>query len=239
MIYSNSSLNKFFDGFYKEIIYAKKLAVDAREHTVDTIRDQIFNKLSAYIQTTSSSFLVDYGDFIEANLQEVIYLMTALADETMLNFNWLGQGKWTECLLEEKFFGTHKAGEEVFNRIDKFLTNRNPLLTEIAEVYIKVLALGFKGRYRSGNQNMIVSYRKKLYRFITQNDVEGANNKIFFQGYNFTLSALPARYFPNHNAWDYMFYSFLTIFCLGTSVFWEMETDTISRLLNSINKAIS
>lgn len=237
MIYESSALNKFFDGFYREVMACKKLAMDSRDFNADIICDQIFNNLSIYIKNGTSTYIQDLGDFIETNLQEVVYLMVALADETMINFNWSGQGKWMQNLLEEKFFKTHKAGEEVFNRIDNFLTNRNPLLTEIAEIYLKTLALGFKGRYRTGNQNMIVAYRKKLYRFITQNDIEGSN-KIFFQGYNFVLSSLPARYFPNHNAWDYVFYSFLLIFVLGTSIFWEIEVSPIKALLDSIGKAV-
>lgn len=238
MMYKESSFNKFFDDFYKEIMGCKKLAMEARDNNTEVICGQIFTRLSSFIQSKTNSYIQDLGDFIEANLQEVIYLMVALADEVMLNFNWRGQDKWTTMLLEEKFFGTHKAGEEVFNRIDKFLTNRNPLLTEIAEVYLKTLALGFKGKYRTTNQAMIVSYRKKLYHFITQNDLESASNKVFLQGYNFTLSALPARYFPNHNAWDYVFYSFLFLFLIATSIFWEIEIYPVQSLINGIDKVI-
>lgn len=238
MIYTERSLNNLFDEFYREVVVCRKLAIEAKDRNSDIVCDQIFNRLNIFLQGTTSAYIQDQGDFIMSSLQEVTYLMAALADEAMLNFNWTGQNQWSNNLLENKFFGTHKAGEEVFNRIDSFLTNRNPLLTEIAEIYLKTLALGFKGKYKRHNQGMIISYRKKLYRFITQNDIDSNSNKIFLQGYNFTLSNLPAQYFPNHNTWDYVFYSFIVVFVIGTSIFWEVEVASINSLLTSINKAL-
>lgn len=239
MIYQESSLTAFFDNFYKEIMQAKRMAMEARPNNCDIICDQIFTKLSAFIQNNMSVYIQDLGDFIESNLNEVMYLMVALADEILLNFNWLGQEKWSENLLEQKFFGTHKAGDEVFNRIDGFLTNRNPLLTEIAAIYLKTLALGFKGKYRTSNQMVVITYRKKLYKFVTQNDLDNDFSKIFLQGYNFTLSSIPAQYFPNHNMWDYIFYAFLFLFLLGTSIFWEIEINPLKVLLKNIDMAIN
>ena len=54
------------------------------------------------------------------------YVAAALADEVLVNLDWLGQDRWVDCLLEDYFFGTTVAGDRVFTNINQLLNAQNP-----------------------------------------------------------------------------------------------------------------
>jgi type VI secretion system protein ImpK len=182
------------------------------------------------------------GDFVDVYLKEAAYILVALADEVFLNINWSGRAYWEKNLLETTFFETHIAGEEIFRRIDAFLLNRENSLTEMAILYLKMLALGFEGQYRfQEDKEEIEEYKQRLYRFIVHGDpsVDFFDARIFRQSYQPALTSVPKRELPDPSWWHYTFYGFLACFVFGTSLIWRAETSAITRLTRSITEIVT
>jgi type VI secretion system protein ImpK len=89
---------------------------------------------------------------------EADYALSALADELLLHaIDWPGAELWREHLLERARFGTEAAGDRLFERIDALRAQPDPTSSELAAVYLTVLAMGFQGRYRHADSTGAVS----------------------------------------------------------------------------------
>jgi len=110
------------------------------------LADRVFRRLNALLDRYAHS-LRETGSglyFAEAD-----YALAALADELLLHsIDWAGAELWREFLLERARFGTEAAGDRLFERIDALRAQPDPASSELAGVYLSVLALGFQGRYR-------------------------------------------------------------------------------------------
>ena len=110
------------------------------------LADRVFRRLNAVLDRYAHS-LRETGSglyFAEAD-----YALSALADELLLHaVDWAGAEMWREFLLERARFGTEAAGDRLFERIDALRAQPDPASSELAGVYLSVLALGFQGRYR-------------------------------------------------------------------------------------------
>jgi type VI secretion system protein ImpK len=80
--------------------------------------------------------------------EETQYVLAAIADEIFLGFEWDGHPSWQNDLMETQLFGTHVAGERVFERVEQLLRSADEEDRILAWVYHLALSLGFQGRYR-------------------------------------------------------------------------------------------
>src|SRR3954454_22453054 len=65
------------------------------------------------------------ADHEVAELAEAQYVMVAMADEVLLRRPWAGREAWAREPLEaERPFGSHVAGERIFQRIEEILAGR-------------------------------------------------------------------------------------------------------------------
>jgi type VI secretion system protein ImpK len=119
------------------------------------------------------------------------FLKAALADEMMLRSDWAGRAHWRHVLVEATLFRTAHAGQQVFADIDQLLTQRDPACRPLARLYLYLLALGFQGRYRGGDQlGALADYRRALFQFAWQRapGMRGADAVLSEQPYASTLS---------------------------------------------------
>jgi len=130
--------------------------------------------------------------------------MAALGDEIFLYLDWPGRDLWRSNLLESRLFGTHRAGEAVFERLDAILSGRDPIYGDLARVYLMALALGFAGRYRGPEGAVrLETYRKDLFAFITNREPEilSGSAHLFPQAYTSTLDEGEGGRLPNLRPW--------------------------------------
>lgn len=172
--------------------------------------------------------------------KEIIYAITAIADEVFLNMNWNGKRYWEENMLETKFFGSQIAGDEIFNRIDKVISEKEPLGTEKAEIYLDMLSLGFKGKFRGIDEETteINMYRRKLFDFITKRDREAiitAEYRLFQKEYTFTMPTVRRKLLPDGAIVTYLSTFFLFMFLSISTMAWLIETRDLHKLLNEIS----
>lgn len=144
------------------------------------------------------------GEYAAEVFREAQYVMAALADEVFLHLEWEGREAWRANLLEEKLFQSHRAGEVVFQRIDRILRSRDPIETELAKVYLFALGLGFQGRFRGpGGSERIDTYRRQLHAFVTNEDPDAqkAPKLLFPEAYLSTLDLGEGRRLPYVRRW--------------------------------------
>jgi type VI secretion system protein ImpK len=135
---------------------------------------------------------------------EAQYIMAALADETLLSFEWPGREVWTSCLIEEAQFGSRIAGDRIFDRLDELLRTRDPARRDLALVYLLALSLGFEGRYRGTDcAARMQAYCAALYRFRFGRDPDPSDRarQISPQAYAFTVSDAVPQQVPHVAKW--------------------------------------
>lgn len=119
------------------------------------------------------------------------FLKAALADEVLLHTGWAGRAHWRHVLVEATLLGTAHAGQQVFVQIDQLLRERDPARRAVARLYLYVLALGFRGRYRGDPAPVaLATYRRELFQFAYQRapDLHAGAAVLSEQAYASTLS---------------------------------------------------
>ena len=217
-------------------IAAAESALQAVEQQQDSFR-LIHHSISMLLKAIMDS---EKASSFHKSTKEIIYAMTAIADEVFLNMDWNGKRYWEENMLETKFFGSQIAGDEIFNRIDKLISEKEPLGTEKAEIYLDMLSLGFKGKFRGIDEETteINMYRRKLFDFITKRDREAiitAEYRIFQKEYTFTMPTVRRKLLPDGAIVTYLSIFFLFMFLSISTMVWLIETRDLHRLLNEIS----
>ncbi len=138
----------------------------------DTAPTAVWRSLLTLLERQALDAGRNGGDFALEVYRRAQYAMAALADEIFLHLDWVGRETWRDHLLEARLFGTHRAGEELFERIEALLRDHDTVYGELARVYLAVLALGFQGKYRGrpDGDRELESYRRRLFRFIFGRD---------------------------------------------------------------------
>lgn len=170
---------------------------------------------------------------------DLAYIMAALSDEILLNIEWDGKLYWENNMLEQKFFGSQTAGDTIFANIEQLVQGDVANLLETGEIYLKLLALGFLGKYR-GLQQDIKEFNKVRHRLFDV--LERADKSIFFvehrlfQGeYAHTIPTKRKQLLPDTNNILYICFSFTFLFLVIGSIVWAFETKDLYRILSEIS----
>jgi type VI secretion system protein ImpK len=78
---------------------------------------------------------------------DALYAIVALIDETVLSVGGACRDYWFGRPLQLDYFGDNIAGQEFFNRLNKFLAQAEKK-KDVLEVYYLCLSLGFEGKYK-------------------------------------------------------------------------------------------
>jgi type VI secretion system protein ImpK len=209
---------------------AKTIAI-----STDVIAKQLMQRLDQqHLNAFQSS-----GELGATLMKEAQYAMVALADEIFLGFDWAGRKDWEVKILEERVFHSHAAGEKIFQSIENLLSDRLPDRTEIGEVYLMVLGLGFRGQYMSdADVAKIQDIKQRLFIYTHHNRprLYAQSYEVFSEGYANTVEDEPVRFFHDVRKW----HIFIGVSALGymllTTAFWYHATHEVSGLAKRISK---
>jgi type VI secretion system protein ImpK len=166
------------------------------------------------------------------------YVMAALADDTFLHLDWPGRAAWSDNLLEAKLFGTHRAGEVVFTRLEALLRGRDPAYAELARVYLMALALGFEGKLRDLPEGpaLLAAYRRALHRFAFRRDPEvvRGGEAVAPQAYAATVASGPGPRLPHFRRWLVAACVLFVLWIAGAHLVWRGLTLGIAPILERI-----
>lgn len=219
-------------GNFCVLIFNAREEIKASQENVDF--RMLYRSMSAFVKAALENGKNHTGDY-----SEVVYMMIALADDIFLNFEWEGKQFWEENILEQKFFSSQIAGDEIFARINTLLSEKNDFAEEKAELYLKMLALGFKGKYRGTEEETIQInlYRNKLLEFIEKhnNSMLMVGHRLFQKEYTYTIPTIHRKMLPEASIINYMCAFFVLMFLSVSTMVWMYETKDISRLLTEIS----
>lgn len=197
-------LIKQFRSFFDEVSKAQVRAIEMRETDPDLAAQHVSKHLESLIELQTLESKREGNRFELESIADARYLKAALADEVLLNTQWIGRDSWTTHLLEAALFRTSVAGEQVFERIEQLLSNREPSLRPIASLYLSALALGFQGKYRgAGETDRFAGYREELFQFVYQRrpDLAGRDRVLSERAYGSTLSHIAPRKMKALSRW--------------------------------------
>ncbi len=177
------------------------------------------------------------GEYGVEYYKKAQYVMSALADEVFLNLPWGGRELWKTSLLEFKFFGTHVAGEMLFEKIEDLLKDRDPALIEIAAVYLMALSMGFKGKFKDKDDaGLLDYYRSQLFAFIfnRNTDLASETKKLFPETYDYTLDKSEGKRLPYLNKWIGVILLIVILFLVGSHAVWDHQTKDLVNIAEAI-----
>ncbi|MDR0677102.1 MAG: DotU family type IV/VI secretion system protein [Holosporaceae bacterium] len=228
-----TSLVQKFLNFCLEV-FSRKKSIENDDN------DTAYKEAHKSIDISLKSFLNSATIHAQATAKDVAYAMAAIADEIFLNTKCAeGKKYWEENMLEQRYFGSLIAGEEIFNKINTLVVKSEPFSLEKAEIYLKTLALGFKGKYRgSEDENLEIGlYKKKLFDYIEKNDksIFIMGYRLFQKEYTYTIPTIHRKLLPDASIVNYISAFFVFMFLVISSAVWMFETRDIKQLLNDIS----
>ena len=168
--------------------------------------------------------------------------MVSLADEIFLNTPWDGKKYWEDNMLEKYFFGTQMAGEKIFSNIDKLIEKNDAEYLLIAEIYMKALSLGFRGKYRDdAEQDKLINvYRKALFNFVEKYDksIHMVSHRMFSKDYTYILPTINRQFLPDVSIISYVYAFVIFMFLVVSSVVWLIETRDLYEILQEISNIV-
>ncbi|HET7321044.1 MAG TPA: DotU family type IV/VI secretion system protein, partial [Longimicrobiaceae bacterium] len=176
------------------------------------------------------------GERGAAMYREAQYVMAALADEIFLHLEWEGREAWASNLLETRIFGTHLAGERIFQRIEQLLADRDAAHREIEVVYLLALSLGFEGRYRGVGRDELERLRTGLYELVfpRQPSLIRGERRLFPQTYMHTLDRSDPIRMPATARWVVALVAVITLYVAAAHGVWLHVTHDLRQMNASI-----
>lgn len=156
-----------FDAFYAEVLLQKRrVCLSAAPPTHEVVKQRLVD----VFQIQAGELSRRYGELERGAVEELQYLMAAMADEVFLHLDWSGRAPWAQKPLESELFHSHDSGERVFRRLDDVLAGRAAVSSELLVVYLAALALGFRGRYAFEDPSRPEAYRRRLAAHLSRVD---------------------------------------------------------------------
>jgi type VI secretion system protein ImpK len=136
----------------------------------------------------------------QSQLLEAQYAIAAAADEVFIGLTWDGAESWRARPLEAELFGTCRAGQEIFKRIDRLLNGVGPNHTEMAAVYLTALEVGFRGRYADADDAQTLdAYESALRKMLGRSSRPTA--AVAPRCYEHTIDAGAGSHLPPARQW--------------------------------------
>lgn len=250
--FENSVLLRQFHKFYSEVIRWKDLARSSgREYSPEVSPggeeepppeteggvETIHLRLKSLLEEQALEAGSRGGEYGAGFYREAQYVMASLADETFLNLDWEGRENWKANLLEFSLFGTHIAGDLLFQKLDRLLSDRDPAVSPLAAVYLQALSLGFRGKYRGMDDGgKLDYYRHQLFNFIFHKnpDLLSETKRLFPESYAHTLSEGGGKKLPYLKAWIVLIVLLILLILAVSHGMWVHVTADLRQIIQQI-----
>ena len=159
------------------------------------------------------------------------YVMAALADEALLHrIDWFGRASWDAMLLEDALYGTRIAGERIFAVAEEQANGRAAFQPDLALTILLALQLGFRGRYRGGDdEGAVPRLRLRLYELLchrpSSRELEWRDS--FAAAYSPTLGEDRLAHLPPLRPWLTAIATIAAVLLLVTHVAWYRAVHSV------------
>lgn len=154
------------------------------------------------------------------------YAMVALTDELVVAQDWEGRSAWGRNRLEAQVFQTDEASEDVFRRIRALLDAPPHEGGHMEYLYLSVLALGFRGKYRDeADHGTLRRLRLRLLHAGVGGDVSLSNQDepLFPQTRGYTLTTTESL-IPAVRPWTALLVAAVAVYLVVSHIAWVAAT---------------
>ncbi|QEK38862.1 DotU family type IV/VI secretion system protein [Candidatus Nesciobacter abundans] len=227
---ARSFLLKHFQNYYIEVLKFKEQALIEPEKIN---QEEIKNVLIRLLKDQKELF-DNEGSLMSNAYEEYSYICCAFADEIFINVNWNQKKEWQKSLMEQKFFSTYYAGSKIFENINSFLKRNSHNKYELGSIYITLLGSGFRGQYRSINDNgTIHKLKQDLFDFVNKTSYDYLSDEhLFPQAEKHNMIGRPRNTYKNTRRIISIMTMGILIYIGSTYILWNYFT-------HDINSAIS
>lgn len=259
---SSSSIVHGFQAFYYELLRQKEKALslyfsydsdnsedsdakssDLKMKNIECGVVDIQKKMLTVIVNISDSMLVKSMGMNPKFIEDAKYLMAILTDEVFLNLKWDGVKFWRYTLLEKQLFQTEIAGDKFFSMLDSIINDLGN--AEMSFLYLMVLSLGFKGKYRdlgySDSDEKISWYKGRLCAILNT-----GSSRLFFPGrshmiescYDYTFMENDNNHLPDVKFWSFCVISVIFLYILISYFVWIDITSELNEIMRKISEQV-
>lgn len=205
----------------------------------------IIRRLQDFLEAQAAQVGRTATDLMISQHREAQYAMAALADDLFIHdIEWNGREVWRGVLLEQALFRTRLAGERVFDRMEALLASNDRRLVQLAAVYLCVLGMGFKGRYRvPGGESTLRNYSARLFEFVAGRESElgagllPAGRTLIPAAYAHTLTDGKARTLARGPRWPLVLGAIAGVWLVLGQALWWMSTAQLSNAADAVLQA--
>lgn len=201
-----------------------RLGTAAEAEAGETAAGWVRNRLTLFLHEQERTLGAEWGDPLNRQLDRARYVMASLADEVFLSFEWEGRRAWMSRLLETQLYGTHVAGERIFDEIEELLQDRQDAERELAHVYLLALSLGFEGRYRgSSDPRPLHDVRERLLTFVQRGapSLDDPRRSLATQPYAHTLTRDIDALLPPTRRWLFALVLAVGVYLVVAHLLWQ------------------
>jgi len=168
-----------------EVLAYVKLSMRRPEVEYDAFRSRVLSQLdeSKTLALAAGHSVVDF--------QNALFAVVAWIDEAVMASGWNGTQRWKKELLQQRHFGTGRAGVEFFTRLDQIAGHQQG----VREVYYFCLMLGFKGKFITKSQEKTLDELKQHHVAMLVRDAQhiGVDGEavLFPQSYPTSVEGTP------------------------------------------------
>ena len=220
--------------FTKRDWEAPEVRAAARQKAVSHVR----NHLRGFLRQQARELARGLGPEGADRLDQAQYVMASLADEVFVNMAWEGRDAWAHELLETHMFGSHVAGERVFEEAEALLKDADDADWDMAYVYLSAISLGFLGKYRgAADDGSLQSLRRRLLTFVTRGRSTLADDidPLFPQAVEHTLVTSDNLRLPPVRRWATVLALLLAVYVVVAHFVWV----DVSSELRAVNEEMA
>ncbi|WP_064609337.1 type IVB secretion system protein IcmH/DotU [Photobacterium sp. J15] len=126
---------------------------------VDRFRQKLLDAIAVFRQRGL------YLEYHPSIIEKSCFVLCAAFDEAILYTSWGERTRWENHSLLSKVFSQRNGGEVFFALLDK-ASQQPAKLVDFIELQYVLLMLGFKGRYRHGDESRLHEIKSDVYALI-------------------------------------------------------------------------
>lgn len=242
-------IKTIFEDFLTKLEKNKNLVLERKrnriiftEQKVHDIIQSLCDVITSYSKFYENMNFDKIEDHFQQELTELQYIMASFTDETFLSIEWEGKSYWEKNLIEEKIFHSHVSGNEIFTKIENILHEKVYKSSELIQVYLQILSLGYRGKYSTlknlndklnDYEELISNYKKNLF-YKAYNDKNINQDKFFPNAYYYTIQNFDNSKVNKKSIATYIIISLSTLYITISFALWKLNTAELNRSLDQL-----
>ncbi|AZL84504.1 hypothetical protein EIJ81_07670 [Aliivibrio salmonicida] len=154
-VYNSSLLNSATELFAILVTLSRQ----GEPRDINRFRQRLLDEISVFRQRGAH---LEYHPSI---IEKSCFVLCAAFDEAILYTQWGESARWENHSLLSKVFSQRNGGEAFFTLLDK-ASQQPAKLVDFLELQYVLLMLGFKGRFRHDNENVLHEIQSNVYSII-------------------------------------------------------------------------